>query len=81
MASSYDESLQITCQLLRRHVPETTAIRPTDHIVNDLGLDSLGVMELVADVETKFGVSIPSDMFDKIETVADVAQAVTRLQR
>jgi acyl carrier protein len=79
--ASYEESLQITCQLLRRHVAETIAIRPQDHIQNDLGLDSLGVMELVADVETKFGVSIPSEMFEKIETVADVARAVTQLQR
>jgi acyl carrier protein len=79
--ASYEESLDITCKLLRRHVAETVAIRPTDHIQNDLGLDSLGVMELVADVETKFGVSIPSEMFEKIETVEDVARAVTRLQR
>jgi acyl carrier protein len=79
--ASYEESLAITCKLLRRHVAETVAIRPTDHIQNDLGLDSLGVMELVADVETKFGVSIPSEMFEKIETVEDVARAVTRLQR
>jgi acyl carrier protein len=78
---SYDESLRITCQLLRRHVAEERAIQPSDHIQNDLGLDSLGVMELVADVETRFGVSIPSEMFDKIETVGDVAKAVTELQR
>ena len=52
-----------------------------DHIQNDLGLDSLGVMELVADVETRFNVSIPSEMFDRIHTVDDVAKAVTELQR
>jgi acyl carrier protein len=79
--AGYDESLKITCELLRRHVAEPRDIQPTDQIVNDLGLDSLGVMELVADVETRFGVSIPSDVFDKISTVADVAQAVTKLQR
>lgn len=79
--ASYEESLAITCKLLRRHVAENVAIRPSDHIVNDLGLDSLGVMELVADVETRFGVSIPSDMFERIQTVEDVARAVTQLQR
>jgi len=77
---SYEESLKITCELLRRHVAEARAIRPSDHIQNDLGLDSLGVMELVADVETRFGVSIPREMFDKIATVDDVARAVTELQ-
>ncbi len=79
--ASYEESLEITCELLRRHVDEARAIRPSDHIQNDLGLDSLGVMELVADVETRFGVSIPSDMFERIATVEDVARAVTELQR
>ncbi len=78
---SYDESLKITCQLLRRHVAETRTIEPSDKIMKDLGLDSLGVMELVSDVETKFNVSIPSEMFDRIETVADVARAVTQLQK
>ena len=77
----YEESLEITCQLLRRHVPAPRTILPTDDIQRDLGLDSLGVMELVADVETRVGVVIPSDAFDKIATVGDVAQAIARLQR
>jgi acyl carrier protein len=79
--ASYEESLKITCELLRRHVDESLPIRPSDHIQNDLGLDSLGVMELVSDVETRFNVSIPSAMFAKIETVEDVARAVATLQR
>jgi acyl carrier protein len=81
---NYDESLKVTCQLLRRHVQGENAgreIQPSDHIQKDLGLDSLGVMELVSDVETRFNVSIPSEMFDKIETVGDVAKAVTQLQK
>ena len=79
--AGYEESLRITCDLLRRHVDGTRPIRASDHIQNDLGLDSIGVMELVADVETRFGVSIPSEMFDKIATVEDVARTVTKLQR
>jgi acyl carrier protein len=78
--SSYDESLRITCELLRRHVDESRTIRPSDHIQNDLGLDSLSVMELVSDVETRFGVNIPSDMFEQIATVEDVARLVSKLQ-
>jgi acyl carrier protein len=78
---SYEDSYDITCQLLRRHVQASRAIQPTDHIMKDLGLDSLGVMELVSDVETRFNVSIPSEMFDKIETVGDVAKAVAQLKR
>lgn len=77
--SSYDEALKITCDLLRRHVDETRPIRPSDHIQNDLGLDSLSVMELLSDVETRFGVDIPSDLFEQIATVQDVARLVSTL--
>jgi len=80
MTPSYDESLAITTELLRRHVDGGRAIRPTDHIQNDLGLDSLGLMELVADVEGKFDVDIPAAMFDSIATVEDVARAIVTLK-
>jgi len=78
---AYDDSLKITCELLRRHIDDGRPIRPTDHIQSDLGLDSIGVMELVSDVEARFNVSIPSDMFERIVTVEDIARAVTTLQR
>jgi acyl carrier protein len=78
--SSYDESLKILCDLLRRHVDDGREIRPSDHIQNDLGLDSLGVMEFVSDVEMSFGVSIPSEMFEKIATVEDVARTLSHLK-
>jgi acyl carrier protein len=78
--SSYDESLQITCELVRRHLDGAREIRPSDHIQNDLGLDSLGVMEFVSDVESHFGISIPSEMFERISTVEDVARVVSKLQ-
>jgi acyl carrier protein len=79
--SSYDESLKVTCDLVRRHVDDAHEVRPSDHIQNDLGLDSLGVMEFVSDVESYFGVNIPSEMFDQIATVEDVARAVLTLQQ
>lgn len=77
---SYDESLKVMCELVRRHVDDGREIRPSDHIQNDLGLDSLGVMEFVSDVESYFGVSIPSDMFEHIATIEDVARAVAKLE-
>jgi acyl carrier protein len=78
---SYDESLKVMCELVRRHVDDGREVRPSDHIQNDLGLDSLGVMEFVSDVESYFGVSIPSDMFESIATIEDVARAVAKLEQ
>jgi acyl carrier protein len=78
---TYEESLSIiTKELLRRHVELRGSIKPSDDIQQDLGLDSLAVMELVSDIETRFDVNIPTEMFEKIRTVEDVARAVVELK-
>jgi acyl carrier protein len=77
--ATYDETLQITTEILKKHVDAGRVIRPNDHIQNDLGLDSLGVMELVADVEDRFSVSIPNEVLNDIATVSDIAQALMKL--
>ncbi len=79
--ASYEESLRGTCELLRKHVEPVRDIRPSDRIQEDLGLDSLSVMEFASDVEALFGVSIPSDRYQSIVTVDDVARVVLDLSR
>jgi acyl carrier protein len=78
--STYAETLSITTEILQKHVDANRTIRPNDHIQNDLGLDSLGVMELIADVEDRFSVSIPNEVLGDIATVEDVAKALMKLQ-
>ena len=80
---SYEEVLQITSDLVRHRADQAKLppeIQPTDRIQEDLGLDSLAVMELASDVEGRFGVSIPAEMYDAIHTVAELARAVMDLQ-
>jgi acyl carrier protein len=76
---TYAETLQITTDILKTHVELDRPIRPNDHIQNDLGLDSLGVMEVVADIEDRFNVTIPTDVLSNIATVEDVAKALMKL--
>ena len=77
--TTYDETLKVTTEILKKHVDADRVIRPNDHIQNDLGLDSLGVMELVADIEDRFSVTIPNDVLSDIATVEDVAKALVKL--
>jgi acyl carrier protein len=81
MPATYDDTLRITTEILTSHVDLDRAIQPTDHIQNDLGLDSLGVMEVVADIEDRFEVNIPTDTLSSIATVGDVAQALVKLKQ
>lgn len=76
---TYDESLAITKQIIMRHIDGARTLRAEDDIQNDLGLDSLSVMEVVSDIETRFDVNIPAAMFDGIHTVGDVAGVLAKL--
>jgi acyl carrier protein len=51
-----------------------------DHdLVADLGFDSLQVLELVAELEDRFDISIPLDNVPATRTVAQVVAQVGRL--
>jgi acyl carrier protein len=81
MAPTYEQSLQGTLELLRRHIEPVRDILPSHRIQEDLGLDSLSVMEFANDLESRFSIDIPPDRYDTISTVEDVARLVVALSR
>ena len=46
--------------------------------LGELGLDSLGIFTIVSDVEEEFGVEIPQEEFETLETIDDLKAAVSR---
>jgi acyl carrier protein len=43
---------------------------------DDLGLDSFGAVELAFELKDKFGVEIPQEEFNKIQTVEDIVEYI-----
>jgi acyl carrier protein len=50
------------------------------HFVNDLGADSLDVVELVMAFEENFDLEIPDEDAEKIQTVQDAINYITEKQ-
>ena len=48
-------------------------------IVEDLGADSLDVVELLSQLEDELGIIIPDEEVESLVTVADVANAIEKL--
>ena len=46
-------------------------VKPEASFTNDLGADSLDTVELVMALEDTFGIEIPDDQQEKIQTVQD----------
>lgn len=52
---------------------------PKAHLIDDLGADSLDMVEMVMLIEDEFGVSIPDDIAEKINTVEDIVNQLSTL--
>ena len=46
-------------------------IMPETEFINDLGADSLDIVELVMELEDKFDIQIPDEEAEKIQSVGD----------
>lgn len=61
----FDQHKQVPCE-----------VTPESQIVADLGIDSLGVMEVLADLEDAFKLTIPDEALREINTIGDVGSAI-----
>ena len=69
MAKGIQETIQERLsEMLGVDLPE---VLPSAHIVNDLGADSLDVVEIVMAMEEEFDLEIPEDDAEKLHTVQD----------
>jgi acyl carrier protein len=50
---------------------EESEVKPEASFTNDLGADSLDTVELIMELEKEFGISIPDNEAEKIQTVGD----------
>ena len=53
-------------------------VTPDARILDDLGADSLDVVEMVMSIEEAFDIEIPDEDVEDLRTVADVERYVTR---
>jgi acyl carrier protein len=67
-AFSEDRVKEIIAKELEVEVKQLT---PTAKFIEDLGADSLDIVELVMALEEEFGLDIPDEEADKLKTVGD----------
>jgi len=68
-----DEVKEVVCEQLDADAGNVTE---TSKFVEDLGADSLDVVELVMALEEKFDIEIPDDVAEGIATVSDAMKFI-----
>lgn len=56
-------------------------ITPEARIIEDLGADSLDVVELLSRLEDEYGITIPDDDVENLKTVGDVAKELEKIAK
>jgi acyl carrier protein len=70
------EVIQIVAEKLKR---EPDSVKDT-HTLQDLGADSLDIVEIIMNVEDHFDIAIDDQEAEKLYTIADVVRYVHQLQ-
>lgn len=75
----YDELTQrIIAHVAATHSLPEESVTP-ESTFDELGIDSLGAMSLVADLEIELGVEVPNEELLKIKTVGDAVAGLARV--
>jgi acyl carrier protein len=73
MATTLERVQKVVCEELQRSPDEVTS---EASFMEDLGADSLDVVELIMGLETEFSTEIPDEDAEKIHTVGDAVNYI-----
>lgn len=77
MVSTFDQVKKIVVEQLGVEADE---VQMTSTFVDDLGADSLDIVELIMAFEEAFNIEIPDEKAEKIKTVEDVVRYIEAQQ-
>ena len=66
-------------EIIKRVSRRPIAPTPDHELMEDLGFDSLQVLELVGELEDHFNIAVPLNLLINIRTVAQITEEVRRL--
>ena len=67
------------CQILESFAPAGFELETETDLVADLDLDSMKVMDIVADVEDTFDIAVPLNILPEVRTVGDFVAQIQKL--
>ncbi|AGW85859.1 Acyl carrier protein [Blattabacterium sp. (Nauphoeta cinerea)] len=74
-----DIASKVNALIIEKLNVEENDITPTASFTNDLGADSLDIVELIMEFEKEFNISISDEKAEKITTVGEAVQAIESL--
>ena len=80
MPEDNEDIREVIFGALRAALPQARPLSDETHIIEDLGLDSVAVMDFVMEIEDRLDISVPLDQIAEVETLGDLVATVQRLK-
>ena len=64
------------CTILGKYAPAEVELTPGTEFSGDLNIDSVAAMDLIMEVEDKFGIDIPMNLVSDLRTLQDLVDVV-----
>jgi acyl carrier protein len=75
-----DGRIETINRMLTEVMKKKKVLLPEHNLVEDLGLNSLQLMDLIAKIETEYDVIVPIQKVSAMKTVRDLQNAVANLE-
>jgi len=76
MTAEGDALYRDLCTILTQHAPAEVELTPTTELSGDLNIDSVAAMDLIMEIEDKFGIDIPMNLVSDLRNVQDLEHVV-----
>ena len=76
MARHDEQLFSEVCALLERYRPAEVQLTRSTELSGDLNIDSVAAMDLIMEIEDKFGIDIPINLVSDLRNVEDLLEVV-----
>lgn len=77
--ASYTHILNRLIDQIRPMADAEVELREDTDLIDELGLDSVLVMDLILEIEDEFDISVPVNVLADVRTLGDLAKAIQQL--
>ena len=76
MTAHDDQLFREVCAILERYRPAHVQLTPATELSGDLNIDSVAAMDLIMEIEDKFGIDIPINLVADLRNLQDLVDVV-----
>ena len=76
MSTQSDALYRDLCTILEKYAPAEVELTPATEFSGDLNIDSVAAMDLIMEVEDKFGIDIPMNVVSDLRNLQDLVDVV-----